>query len=66
MYCEKCGGFTDDDARFCNYCGESLTRKAEKSTTSCDRCGGTGKARDGLGFIIRCPVCKGSDYTEEM
>ena len=65
MYCEKCGGFADDDARFCNYCGEGLTKKPVKSTVECGRCGGTGKIIDELGFKVHCPVCKGFRSKEE-
>ena len=66
MHCDKCGEFVDDNARFCNYCGESLIRKPGKTTIECDRCGGTGRALDELGFMVRCPVCKGYKSKEEV
>ena len=43
MRCPKCGGDVDDDAKFCQFCGEKITANAEEPPRSLE--GGDGEKR---------------------
>lgn len=36
MYCSKCGGKIDDNARFCDFCGEAVTEQTVQPSTQAD------------------------------
>jgi hypothetical protein len=51
MFCQNCGAFDTDEARFCSRCGESLSEVPGKETSSHLRTRGGNVFRGGGGFF---------------
>ena len=56
QYCPNCGKKLEDGARFCSFCGQTITSEktdnAIESVRTCPNCGAPIKA-----FSLSCPVC---------